>query len=79
MIVPLDEYVTTSQAADLAHVQPATIRQWARRGHLEPVRRPDGEVARHPDTGETMFRLLDVAKAEHSTRRRARRILARAA
>ncbi len=62
---PQEVYLTTRQAADLCHVGTAAIRQWVRRGHLEPVGR-DGR-------GQMMFTQLAVAKAEYATRKHARR------
>lgn len=53
--------------AGTAHIQPATIRQWARRGHLQP-----GGLT---DRGHPMYTLADVARAEVATRGRALRLL----
>ncbi|MEU9199003.1 MerR family transcriptional regulator [Streptomyces sp. NPDC048332] len=51
--------------AGTAHIQPATIRQWARRGHLE--------ARGLTDRGHPMYTLADVARAEVATRARALR------
>lgn len=67
------ELLTTSEAAERFDVKSVTIRIWAYRGKITPVRDPAGELVRHPETGEHVYRLIDVAKAEHATRRRARR------
>ncbi|HEX8866695.1 MAG TPA: hypothetical protein VF821_13650 [Lentzea sp.] len=67
------EFVTTSEAAESQGVSVTTIRVWASRGRIAAVRGPDGTPIRHPVTGECLYALLDVAKAEHATRRRARR------
>jgi predicted site-specific integrase-resolvase len=67
------EPVTTRQAAEEMGVAPKTIRSWVHRGHLTPVTGPEGQPVRHPDTGEHVYWLLDVAKAELATRARARR------
>lgn len=64
---PLDveARITTAQAAQYAGVTRQAIVNWRRRGHLTPIA--------HTGDGRPLYRLLDVAKAEHATRRRARR------
>lgn len=52
--------LTTAQAAALAGVKPATIRQWIHRGHLVPTARDE--------RGRPRFRGVDVARAEAATR-----------
>lgn len=66
--------VTASEAASLCGVSAVTIRAWANRGY----RGADGVVVKLPvigrdRQGRNLYRLLDVAKAEHATRARARR------
>lgn len=62
---PQEVYMTTREAADLCGVGPAAVRQWVRRGHLEPVGRDDH--------GQMLFTQLAVAIAENKTRKAARR------
>lgn len=51
-----------------ARICPDTIYQWVRRGHLAP--------AGLADDGRTrLYRLADVAAAEHATRKRALRLV----
>ena len=57
--------LTATQAAAYAGVRVQAIVNWRKRGHLP--------VADHDDHGRPRYRLLDVAKAEHATRKRARR------
>jgi DNA-binding transcriptional MerR regulator len=63
--VDLDEMLTSAQAASLAGVAVATIRKWVERELLE--------ASGHDERGRPLYRLIDVAKAERSTRDRARR------
>lgn len=65
---PFAALLTTRQAADLAGVTPATIRQWASRGHLT--------AKGLDDHGRALYLLIDVAKAENATRKAARRKVA---
>ncbi|MGW4108547.1 MerR family transcriptional regulator [Streptomyces sp. NPDC004976] len=72
-------HLTTGEASELAtrwrrtvsagaaEVSPATIRQWASRGHLEPVGLDD--------RGHPLYALADLARAEHATRARALRLV----
>lgn len=68
-----DGLITVGQAAELCGVGPPAVRHWINRGYLAR----DGQRARLPVArreGRTV--LLDpveVAKAEHATRQRARR------
>jgi hypothetical protein len=58
--IDVDARLTATEAARYAGVTVQAIINWRNRGHL-----PQG------DDGK--YRLLDVAKAEHATRKRARR------
>ena len=62
----LDIYalLTASEAAQYAGVRVEAILNWRNRGHLQPAGTKNGRPA---------YTLLDVAKAEHATRKRARR------
>lgn len=51
--------VTTDEAAEIAGVSPATIRQWVVRGDLEPIRR---------GTNPLRFRYDDVAACQRRKR-----------
>jgi DNA-binding transcriptional MerR regulator len=57
------DYVTTDQAAELANVQPGTIRSWASRGKLLAV----GTV-----NGLRYYAAAEVIRVEAATRRRPR-------
>lgn len=55
-----DGYVNGPQAAEMAGVDPATIRQWRKRGYLEPRGLDErGNPLYHPD---------DVARADKRVR-----------
>jgi hypothetical protein len=71
-------FITTEQAADLCGVKPVTVRNWILRGYTGL----DGERHHLPAHRYKRRLLLDpveVAKAEHATRERARRFSAPAA
>lgn len=75
MVPPhLHPLINAEQAADLCQVRVTTIRQWVHRGHLSPAVGADGE-ALTDEQGRKLYRQLDVARAEHKTRHRARRVL----
>jgi hypothetical protein len=61
----INALLTATQAAGYAGVTRQAIINWRNRGHLT--------AAGHDPAGRPLYRLLDVAKAEHATRRRARR------
>ena len=75
----MPDLYTSSQAAELATtwrrtitagtaaVTPATIRQWASRGHLTPA-----GLDAH---GRPLYALADLARAEKATRNRALRLV----
>ena len=61
-----EQHVTTSGAARVAERSPDTIRDWARRGHLEPVMAPGGiRICRRSD--------VERVAGEMGARRRTRR------
>jgi hypothetical protein len=57
--------MTNAEASYHAGVGVEAIRQWVKRGHLE--------VAARDMRGRPLYRWIDVAKAEHKTRKHARR------
>ena len=65
----LNALLTASQAALwVREYRPCTVQaivNWRRRGHLQPEA--------YDDHGRPLYTLLGVAKAEHLTRKRARR------
>lgn len=64
------QLISTTDAANLAGVSVAAISNWRDRGHLP--------VSGRDQRGRPLYRWLDVAKAEHATRRHARRTWAAA-
>ncbi len=62
---PEQVYLTTAQAAELAGVSAAAIRQWVKREHLAPAGRDK--------RGHMLFTQRAVAMAEQKTRKHARR------
>jgi predicted site-specific integrase-resolvase len=61
----IDSQITATEAAALCGVALCTITKWVRERRIEPV----GLNIQ----GRKLYRLLDVAKAEHATREKARR------
>lgn len=66
LITRADGLVDIKQAAQLCHVGESTIRVWVARGHLEK--------AGLDEHGRSLFDPVALAKAEHKTRKRARRV-----
>jgi len=60
--------LTAKQAAGYAGVSVAAICKWRERGHLPVATDEHGAEIRY--RGKPLYRLLDVAKAEHATKRR---------
>lgn len=61
-MLDMDARLSTPQAATVARVDPALIRQWAHRGQLTPVARTRG--------GRPLYRLGDVLDTEKRMRAR---------
>lgn len=61
----IDSLITTNEAASLCGVTAEAIRLWAHRGIIT--------AAGIDERGRKLYRLIDIAKAERSTRDRARR------
>jgi DNA-binding transcriptional MerR regulator len=61
----IDSLITANEAATLCGVSADAIRKWLQRGLLT--------VEGLDERGRNLYRLIDVAKAERSTRDRARR------
>lgn len=61
----IESQITASEAAALCGVALCTITKWVRQDRIKPV-------GLNPQ-GRKLYRLLDVAKAEHATREKARR------
>lgn len=65
---PWPQLVTGYQASRVAGVEPATIRQWVKRGHLRPA-----ELRGKSKT--SLYRIEDVLEARQQTRQRRRDML----
>lgn len=66
-------FITTEQAAALCGVKPVTVRNWILRGYIGP----DGErhyLPAHRYKRRLLLDPVDVARAEHATAERARRL-----
>jgi hypothetical protein len=57
--------ITATEAAAHCDVSVSAIAKWVARGHLTPCG--------VDDRGRKLYRLIDVAKAEYATRKKARR------
>lgn len=82
----VDSLITTTDAANLAGVSVAAVSNWRERGYLAPDPDRPGEQKRmhltpagHDRRNRPLYRWIDVVKAEHATRGRARRIYPTAA
>jgi DNA-binding transcriptional MerR regulator len=62
-----DGLLDIRQAAELCGVKPGTVRQWVNRGHLAK--------AGLDEHGRSLFDPVALARAEHATRERARRVI----
>jgi hypothetical protein len=67
--------LSATEAAAYAGVTAGAVCNWAARGHL-PVATDDRGREIRDSHGRPKYRLVDVAKAEHATSRRARRAAA---
>jgi DNA-binding transcriptional MerR regulator len=61
----INSLITTAEAATICGVTVSAIRQWAFKGLIT--------ASGIDERGRKLYRLLDVAKAEHITREKARR------
>lgn len=68
--------LTAKQAAGYAGVSIPVICKWRERGHLPVATDEQGREIRD-ERGRPRYRLLDVAKAENATRRRAEKMASR--
>ena len=68
--------LTAKEAAGYAGVSIAVICKWRERGHLPVATDAKGNEIRD-ERGRPRYRLLDVAKAENATRRRAEQMASR--
>lgn len=71
-MLDVDALLTGSEAAAYAKVTVAAVSNWRARGHL-PVATDEHGAEIRDSRGRPKYRLLDVAKAEHATHKRARR------
>ena len=69
-----DGLITRSQAAQLCGVTPEAITNWVRIGYGPKDDRRWLPVSRRDHAGRPLFDPVEVAKAEHATRKRARRL-----
>jgi hypothetical protein len=72
----LNALLTAKEAAGYAGVSIPVICKWRERGHLPVAKDPQGSEIRD-ERGRPRYRLLDVAKAENATRRRAEQMASR--
>lgn len=72
-IVPRpDGLITREQAAHLCRVTPGAISVWASRGYGPKGKKVKLPVAKR-ENGRPLYDPVEVAKADHATRKRARR------
>ena len=69
-----DGLITRGQAAALCGVTPEAITNWVRLGYGPKHDRRKLPVKRRDSTGHPLFDPVEVAKAEHATAPRARRV-----
>jgi hypothetical protein len=71
----LESLLSTTDAASIAGVSVAAVSNWRERGYLGPEgQRVYLEPAGYDHRNRPLYRWIDIAKAEHATRGRARRI-----
>lgn len=71
----IESLLSTTDASRLAGVSVAAISNWRERGYLDATgKRVHLEPAATDRRGRPMYRWIDIAKAEHATRGRARRV-----
>jgi hypothetical protein len=71
----LESLLSTTDAASIAGVSVAAVSNWRERGYLNcNGERVYLEPAGYDRRNRPMYRWIDIAKAEHATRGRARRV-----
>lgn len=73
-----DGLIDVEQAAELCGVKPVTIRAWTQRGYGPKDSRCKLPVAKR-ENGQILLNPVEVAKADHATKERARRFVVREA
>lgn len=73
-----DGLITVDQAAELCDVQPVTVRAWTQRGYGPKGGKVKLPVAKR-ESGQLLLNPVEVAKADHATKVRARRYVTRQA
>jgi hypothetical protein len=72
-LLDVNALVTASEGAVYAGVKVSTICKWRERGHLPVATDEQGNEIRNA-RGQRLYRLLDIAKAEHATGERAEKM-----
>jgi hypothetical protein len=72
-VLNVDALLTATEAALYTGVSVAVICNWRARGHLPVATDEHGNEIRNAK-GQRLYRLLDIAKAEHATGQRAEKM-----
>jgi len=72
-LLDVNALLTAKEASGYTGLKVTTICKWRERGHLPVATDEHGEEIRNAK-GQRLYRLLDIAKAEHATSERAEKM-----